>query len=149
MRFVLWGAILSSALIGSAVTATSSQSAGLDGLHSKVQIGNRLCMAGHTHHGAGSAWGVREQALAVAAKSWGSFTALEYGNEWADFRQSNNQEISCRPSNSGPGPAHWTCSVTASPCRATHPGLVAVPHRRPQGHGTRPRQAVQSVRLDH
>ena len=145
MRFVLWGAILSSALIGSAVTATSAQSAGLDGLHGKIQIGNRLCMAGHKHHGAGSARGTREQALASATKSWGSFTALEYGSEWADFSKSTNQEIECRPSSSGPGPAHWTCSVTSSPCRVTSPGPVVAPQRRAQGQGTRP---AQPVRLD-
>ena len=139
MRFVLWGAILSSALMGSAITATTSRAAGLDGLHSKVQIGNRLCMAGHMHHGSGHAWGTREQALAAAAKSWGSFTALEYGNAWAEFRQANNPDVSCWSSPGlGQGPLHWTCSISASPCQVVpgvhgHAVVVVAPgHRRPR-----------------
>ncbi len=119
MRFVLWGAMLSSALVGLAVTATSPQAAGLDGLHAKIQVGNRLCMAGHAHHGSGSG-ATREQALADAAHGWGSFTALEYGQVWGDFRVAHNQTVSCAPSGGG-----WSCSLTASPCRASGAAVVA------------------------
>ena len=151
MRRVLWGAIVSAALVGSLGAATSTEAAGLDGLHSKVQIGNRLCMAGHTHHGAGQAWGTREKALASAAKSWGSFTALEYGAEWADFGQSSNQDISCWPSRLGHGPTHWTCSLTSSPCKVTqagHAGPVAVAapaHRKPRGQPVRRAHTAQAA----
>ena len=142
MRFVLWGAILSSALMGSALAATTARAAGLDGLHTKVQIGNRLCMAGHMHHGSGHAWGAREQALAAAAKAWGSFTALEYGREWAEFRNASNPDVSCWSSPGlGQSGLHWACSVSASPCQVTHPGPVVVPGHR------RPHHVIRSVRL--
>lgn len=127
MRFVLWGAMLSSALVGSTVTATSPQAAGLDGLHGKIQVGNRLCMAGHSHHGSGSGT-TRERALADATKGWGSFTALEYGQEWGDFRTAHNQTVSCSPSVGG-----WSCNLTASPCRAAGPVARHVATQ-PQSH---------------
>ena len=125
MRFFLWGAVLSSALTGSAFMAPHSQAAGLEGLHRKIQVGNRLCMAGHKHHGTGSPAPTREHALASATKHWGSFTALEYGDEWADFRIAHTPEVRCRQS----GHAAWRCDVTASPCSLSGPQ-----HAAPRGH---------------
>lgn len=134
MRFVLWGAVLSSALSGSSFLASSTEAAGLEGLHRKIQVGNRLCMAGHKHHGTGSTAPSRELALASAAQHWGSFTALEYGAEWADFRVAHTPEVRCRQS----GHAAWRCDITASPCRVdghAHTVPVAAPHGRPSRLG--------------
>ena len=123
MRFVLWGAVLSSALIGTALTATSPGAAGLDGLHEKIQVGNRLCMAGHTHHWAGNG-ASRSEALASAAQGWGSFTALEYGHAWSDVRASYNQNVKCDVSG-----GHWQCEITAAPCRTAGRAMTtAAPH---------------------
>lgn len=129
MRFILWGAVLSSALSGSALVAPATEAAGLDGLHRKIQVGNRLCMAGHKHHGTGSTAPSREQALASAAKHWGSFTALEYGDEWADFHMANMPEVRCRQS----GHATWRCDITASPCRLNGHGH-GLGHAAPRPH---------------
>ena len=130
MRFVLWGAVLSSALSGSVFMAPSADAAGLDGLHRKIQVGNRLCMAGHKHHGTSNSAPTRAHALASAAQHWNSFTALEYGDEWADFRNAHTPEVHCRQS----GHAAWRCDITASPCRVNghSPAVpVAVRHARP------------------
>ena len=145
MRFVLWGAVLSSALIGSVLTATSPQAAGLDGLHEKIRVGNRLCMSGHTHDGSGHG-ASRDRALADAAHGWGSFTALEYGHEWSDFRAAHNQNVSCDASG-----GEWRCSINASPCRPAGPVVAAssrrhVVHVRPVQRVARPSRAQAGLR---
>lgn len=143
MRFLLWGATLSTAFVGSAFVATQPHAAGLDGLHAKVQIGNRLCMSGHTHHGSGASKPSRVLAAADAARAWGSFTALEYGREWADFNQAHAQDMQCK-SGGGRDGALWSCNVTATPCKPLHAGTVAAPapaHRTLRG---RPQHVAQT-----
>ena len=68
-------------------------------------------------------------ALASAAKHWGSFTALEYGDEWADFHMANMPEVRCRQS----GHATWRCDITASPCRLNGHGH-GLGHAAPRPH---------------
>lgn len=136
MRCILWGAVLSSALSGSAFVAPVTEAAGLEDLHRKIQLGNRLCMAGHKHHGTGSTAPTREQALASAAQHWGSFTALEYGDAWASFQMAHTPEIRCRQS----APQAWRCDITASPCR-----LNGHAHDAPHGRAGRTHPARHPV----
>ena len=124
MRFLMWGATLSSVLVGSALLATQPQAGGLDGLHAKVQIGNRLCMSGHAHHGSGMSKPTRALAAADAARAWGSFTALEYGNDWAEFNQAHAQDMQCQAGGGRDGTL-WSCNVTATPCKVLQSGSAA------------------------
>lgn len=127
MRLFVCGAALSAALIGGVVYATSANASGLTGLHKQVQIGDRICMVDHDHYGDSGAWATKQQAVAAAAWSWGSFTALEYGREWGEFRLAQNQDMQCGPVASDRGGQLWNCKSKATPCKPAHPVTIAAP----------------------
>lgn len=133
MRFLISSAALAAALIGGGLLVAPSEASGLSNLHEQVRIGNRICMVGHYHYGQSGAWATRAQAVAAAAQSWAGFTALEYGDEWAEFRLANQQDMSCKQSDDDRGGVLWSCDAKAMPCRpAEHQASgappVAAPH---------------------
>lgn len=67
--------------------------------------------AGHLHHGQSSGQPSEEDARRDAIASWASFTALEYGNRWASFRNARYKKVSCYNREAG-----WTCNVEGNPC---------------------------------
>lgn len=83
----------------------------LDGLHSKIHIGNRVCFSDHTHTGSSSGL-TKAQAVQAAVKDWSDFTAFEYGKEWGAFSLSWAKSIRCEPSS-----GKWSCHIEAKPCR--------------------------------
>ncbi|MFM9942440.1 MAG: hypothetical protein ACKVP7_23405 [Hyphomicrobiaceae bacterium] len=121
MRSIRFGAALGASLAGVLMAATAVQASGLEGLHKHVQVGNKVCMAGHFHYGQTAGWATRAQAEASAAESWGSFTRLEYGQEWADFRLAAEAAMDCQESASDRGGTVWSCKSKAKPCKLAHP----------------------------
>ena len=145
MRFVFCGAALSAVLLGAAVVVSDSNASGLSGLHEKARIGNKICMAGHLHYGQSGAWATREQAVAAAERSWGSFTALEYGDAWADYRLAASADMACETVSNDRGGILWSCKAKASPCQID-PVLASGMPRTPEPRG-RVRQLVERARL--
>ncbi len=104
------------ALVSIGVSALASsalaQGMGLEGLHDHRREGNKVCMVGHFHDGAGSGK-TRKLAEADAARAWSQFTAWEYGGRWGSYGNAANKTMNC--SNSG---GSWSCQTEARPCRA-------------------------------
>ncbi len=117
MRFALCGAVLAATFVGSVTFATATKAAGLTFLHKIEPVGDRMCMVEHDHHGDSRPNASKEQAAIEAARAWSSFTALEYGREWADIRLSIDQHLNCAPVVLHSGQS-WQCKVKAKPCRA-------------------------------
>lgn len=88
------------------------QEEGLTGLHAKVRIGAKLCMADHSHQGQSSGASTRKAAEAAAIRSWSEFTSWEYSSAWGNYQNAVAKTMSC--SQTG---ATWACSVDARPCR--------------------------------
>jgi hypothetical protein len=85
---------------------------GLAGLHAKERIGNRTCMIGHTHSGAGSD-ASPQMAQAKAIRDWSEFTVFEYGQAWGNFALSADRQVKCGPLRAD----LWHCKVESRPCR--------------------------------
>ncbi|MFM9942441.1 MAG: hypothetical protein ACKVP7_23410 [Hyphomicrobiaceae bacterium] len=91
--------------------AAGAQDSGLVGLHDKVRVGNKICMADHFHTGTSSGRNSRKEAEAAAMSDWAGFTAWEYGNAWGQPGMAESKGMSC--ANSG----GWGCTFEARPCR--------------------------------
>ncbi len=98
-------------LLLSAVPA-SAQGMGLAGIHDWVRVGGKVCMKDHFHSGSSAGEKSKKAAEAAAIGSWQSFTAWEYGNAWAAFRNSESKSVKCSGSGSS-----WGCTVDSRPCR--------------------------------
>ena len=72
----------------------------------------RVCMADHFHYGSSSGHRNKKIARTEAIASWAGFTAFEYGNAWASFRNARSKSVKCQRSESG-----WACNIEAVPCR--------------------------------
>jgi hypothetical protein len=90
----------------------AAQGMGLDGLHEKVRIGGKLCMADHFHQGASNGMASRKAAEIAAIKSWQDFTAWEYGSAWGSWAASVSRSMNC-----GPSGGSWGCTINSRPCR--------------------------------
>lgn len=136
MRFLIVGGGLSAALIAAVVHAVPARAAdGLAGLHTKVVIGDKVCFKDHYHHGDSGAFATEAEAAAAAARAWGSFTALEYGEAWSDFRLAADRTMNCRSAAVQGGPP-FICQAKALPCRfAAH---AAPAGRRGPAHAAMP-----------
>ncbi|MGI9406684.1 MAG: hypothetical protein ACR2O4_09970 [Hyphomicrobiaceae bacterium] len=95
---------LSAASIMFAVATAYSVSA--DARVSKYCQGDR-----HMHYGSGGGPS-KKAARRAAIQSWADFTAFEYGNAFANYRNARFKRIACSRSSSG-----WSCDVEANPCR--------------------------------
>ena len=89
----------------------AQQDGGLVGLHDKVRVGNKICMADHFHTGSSAGQASRRQAESAAIAEWAGFTAWEYGNHWANFGMAESKAMTCHQAGS------WSCSVDARACR--------------------------------
>lgn len=67
----------------------------------------RVCFSDHWHYGSGTGPNVKA-AQADAIKSWASFTALEYGSDWARFGRASGKKMTC---------SGGSCSLEARPCK--------------------------------
>ena len=96
--------------VGGAAWADDTGLAGA--LHDLRREGRKVCIVEHWHYGSGVA-ATKKAALADATGSWQSFTAMEYGSDWARFQKANSRNVSC--SNAGGGSV--SCSIEGRPCR--------------------------------
>lgn len=99
------------ATAGSGIASVSADDTGMASIHDLRREKGRLCMSDHWHYGSGVG-GSKKAAQADAIGSWQSFTALEYGSDWARFKKAASQKIECSESGSG-----YSCSVEARPCK--------------------------------
>ena len=84
---------------------------GFASIHALVRAGGRTCFADHSHSGSG-AGANRQMAEMQAIRSWYSFTAGEYGSDWANINKAIRKSMRCT------GPAGgWSCDVEATPCK--------------------------------
>lgn len=108
-------AILASAcgLLAVAGAPASADDNGLaGGIHDLRRESGKLCQVDHWHYGSGVG-ATKKLAMADAIGSWQSFTALEYGTDWARFQRAASRNVAC--SNSGGGGV--SCSIEGRPCR--------------------------------
>ncbi len=110
VRFPTVGIAAVLMICGSAFSA-SADSSGLDGLHSQVRLGKRICMLDHFHSGYGKGR-TKRLAKRAAVKDWAEFTAFEYGLSWARYRLAASRQLKC-----GRSQSVWQCSLEARPCR--------------------------------
>jgi hypothetical protein len=81
-------------------------------IHDLRREGGKLCQVDHWHYGSG-AGATKKLAMADAVGSWQSFTALEYGSDWARFQKAASKSVSCSKEGSG----GVSCAIEGRPCR--------------------------------
>jgi hypothetical protein len=100
-------------LLAASGLSAAADDTGLAGaLHDLRREGRKVCIVEHWHYGSGTG-ATKKAALADATGSWQSFTAMEYGTDWARFQKANSRNVSC--SNTGGGGV--SCSIEGRPCR--------------------------------
>ncbi|MBY0226088.1 MAG: hypothetical protein K2Q28_09810 [Hyphomicrobium sp.] len=104
-----------SSVCGFLVVASAPVAADDNGLagtiHDLRRESGRLCQVDHWHYGSGVG-ATKKLAMADAVGSWQSFTALEYGSDWARFQKAASRNVSCSKSSDG-----VSCSIEGRPCR--------------------------------
>ncbi len=108
------GVVVALALVAGTAARISPAMAddtGFASAHDLRREGGRTCQVGHYHSGAGTGR-TRKAAEADAIKSWSSFTAFEYGTDWARFSKAASKRISCSASSNG-----YDCSLEARACK--------------------------------
>ena len=67
---------------------------------------------GHLHHATSDPMVSKRDAMRNAKSAWFNFTALEYGNRWARFKNARLKRASCHNGQDG-----WICSIEGNPCK--------------------------------
>ncbi len=83
---------------------------GFASIHDWRREGRKTCFTDHFHSGTGYAKS-KKAALRQAIISWSSFTATEYGSDWARWRLASSKGKRCDRTGGG-----WDCYVEARPC---------------------------------
>jgi hypothetical protein len=104
VRLVLFGSVTV------LVLPASADDTGFAYAHDLRREKGKTCMSDHWHYGSGSG-SSRKAAENDAIKSWSSFTALEYGSDWARFSRAASRSLSCSQS------GDWSCQLEARPCK--------------------------------
>ncbi len=89
-----------------------SDSTGFASMHDLRRERGRLCMSDHWHYGTSGPQKSKSKARRAAIRSWASFTATEYGSDWARWGRAKSKRASCSRASGS-----WDCSVEARPCR--------------------------------
>ena len=63
-------------------------------MHDLRKEGGRTCFTDHWHYGSGNG-ATKAAAQKDAVGSWASFTAFEYGSDWARFSKAVSKRMSC------------------------------------------------------
>ena len=97
------------------ITATSAQAGqtGLAAMHDQRVVGGRLCFTDHEHVGVGQKAPTKSVAIRQAARDWSSFTAFEYGSDWAHWNVARGKKVLCEQVSGG-----YKCEVQGRPCLA-------------------------------
>ena len=110
MRFDFARAVAIAAAVA-VITPAAADETGLAGSHTLRKEGGKLCMADHFHGGSGDG-PAKAAARAAAARSWSSFTAMEYGTNWARFGRAASVSVKYTKAEKG-----WSASIEARPCK--------------------------------
>lgn len=102
---------IAAALVAASAGAALADDTGFASMHDLRREKGRTCMSDHWHYGSGSG-ATKAAAQRDAISSWQSFTALEYGSDWASFARASGKRMSCSPSGGG-----VDCQIEARPCR--------------------------------
>jgi hypothetical protein len=105
MLKTLTGAVLVSTVLGA--TSALADDTGFAYMH---DLRGR-CFADHFHYGSGTGR-TKAAAMRDAIGSWTSFTALEYGSDWAKWGRAASKGASCSRDSSG-----YSCSISGRPCK--------------------------------
>jgi hypothetical protein len=111
MKLVGWSATAVALATGWASAALADET-GFASSHTWRKERGLTCMSDHWHYGSSGVQPTKAKAEREAIISWSSFTAFEYGSNWARFGKAGSKKISCTKSPSG-----FDCSVEARPCR--------------------------------
>ncbi|MGL4395905.1 MAG: hypothetical protein ACRCS9_05140 [Hyphomicrobium sp.] len=98
------------ACVGASGVALADET-GFASMHTLRKEGGRLCMVDHFHSGTG-AGRTKDAAKRAAINSWSSFTAFEYGSNWARFGRAANASAQYTKTETG-----WSATIDARPCR--------------------------------
>lgn len=104
------GVVFSGALWSLPVQADDNGIAAV--IHTLKREGRKLCQDGHFHFGSSSGAASKKAAMAEAVNFWQNFTAMEYGTDWASFRNAGSKSAKCTQGASG-----WGCDIEARPCK--------------------------------
>lgn len=99
-------------VVGSSFSPVQADETGMASIHSWRKVGKKTCFVDHSHAGSGNG-STKKAAEMAAVSSWVSFTALEYGSSWADYRAAVAKVMRCGAN----GPGSWSCDLDAIPCR--------------------------------
>ncbi len=89
----------------------SADQTGLAAMHDMRRERGRLCFSDHYHYGSSAGQRTRKAAQRAAMRSWASFTAMEYGSDWARVSRARSKSMRCSRSGGG-----WGCDFEARPC---------------------------------
>jgi hypothetical protein len=105
------GACASALVLSATVVSALADDTGMASIHDLRREGGRLCQVDHFHYGSGTG-ATKAAAQRDAVASWASFTALEYGSDWARWGRAASKGQSCSRDSSG-----YSCSISARPCK--------------------------------
>ncbi|HRY06629.1 MAG TPA: hypothetical protein P5114_05875 [Hyphomicrobiaceae bacterium] len=81
-------------------------------IHTLKREGRKLCQDGHFHNGTSAGAISKKAATIEAIEIWQGFTAMEYGTDWANFRNAGSKTVKCTKGASG-----WGCDAQGRPCK--------------------------------
>ncbi|MGI9404898.1 MAG: hypothetical protein ACR2O4_00890 [Hyphomicrobiaceae bacterium] len=96
-----------------AIAASPAQSNVFASMHKTKVVNGRVCMIDHPHHRDSGAWRTKAQAKARAIRAWESYTQMEYGRAWSNYRIAMNKKLKCSKVSGG----QTSCTLSAHPCR--------------------------------
>jgi hypothetical protein len=106
IRVSLFAAALSAMSV-----AAYADDTGFGYMHDLTKSGARTCFASHFHAGHGDG-ATKPAALKAALRDWWSYTAGEYGSDWAHWGRSASKGIKYTKTDSG-----WSATVESRPCK--------------------------------
>jgi hypothetical protein len=112
-KFSISAAVLTAFFASLSPAPVQADETGLAGIHTWRKVGRKTCLVDHFHDGDGT--GTTQKLAELAAiRSWQSFTDLEYGTDWANFRIANSKSMKCNRD----GGTRWSCRTEAVACRS-------------------------------
>lgn len=84
---------------------------GLAAMHDVRVERGKLCYSEHYHYGGSKAMPSKKAAQIEAIRAWQSFTDMEYGPRWSNYRNAASKKVSCTQ-----GAGGWGCEIEARPC---------------------------------
>ena len=111
MKFRVLTPVAAIATVLIAATSAQAGQTGMASMHEQRVVGGRLCFTDHTHVGVGQKAPTKRKAIRNAARDWSSFTAFEYGSDWAHWRFARAKKVLCEKAGRG-----YKCEVQGRPC---------------------------------